>query len=154
MEGSWLRDEMMTVREAVLTDRFEWLRMRCALWPGSAEAHDLETRSYFEQRSTLLVFIAHEGDHICGMLELDMRKYAPGCNSSPVPFIEGWYVKPETRHLGVGRALVEAAEDWARTHGFTEIGSDAEIENAGSIAAHIALGYTEVERIVCFRRTV
>jgi len=36
--------------------------------------------------------------------------------------------------------------------GFTEMGSDAELDNAEGIAAHRAVGYEEVERIVCFRR--
>ena len=46
------------------------------------------------------------------------------------------------------------AEDWARAAGFTEMGSDAEIENADSLAAHRALGYAEIERVVCFRRAL
>jgi aminoglycoside 6'-N-acetyltransferase I len=38
--------------------------------------------------------------------------------------------------------------------GYTEIASDAELDNAAGIAAHRALGYEEVERIVCFRRSL
>lgn len=48
--------------------------------------------------------------------------------------------------------MVRAAEQWALAHGHHEIASDAEIDNAGAIAAHRALGYVEVERVVCFRR--
>ena len=33
--------------------------------------------------------------------------------------------------------------------GYTEMGSDAELENADGIAAHRAVGYAEVERVVC-----
>jgi aminoglycoside 6'-N-acetyltransferase I len=39
---------------------------------------------------------------------------------------------------------------WAKAKGFTEIASDTWLENESSIMAHKALGYTEVERIVCF----
>jgi aminoglycoside 6'-N-acetyltransferase I len=49
---------------------------------------------------------------------------------------------------------VEAAEARARAMGHHEIASDAELENAGSIAAHLALGYEEVERDVSFRRSL
>ena len=35
-----------------------------------------------------------------------------------------------------------------------EIASDAVLENADGIAAHLALGYEEVERVVCFRRSL
>jgi aminoglycoside 6'-N-acetyltransferase I len=71
-----------------------------------------------------------------------------------VPFIEGWFVEPAWQRRGIGRALVAAAETRAREMGYTEIASDAELDNAGGIAAHRALGYDEVERIVCFRRSL
>ena len=91
---------------------------------------------------------------LVGFLELDYRKYAPGCSSSPVPFIEGWYVERDLQGQGIGRALVEAAEAHARASGHHEMASDAELENADGIAAHLALGYKEVERVVCFRRSL
>jgi aminoglycoside 6'-N-acetyltransferase I len=131
------------------------VRLRDALWPGSLWDHDLETRKYFAQRSTVMrVFVAELDRRIVGFLELDFRPYAPDCRSSPVPFIEGWFVEPAWQRRGIGRALVAAAETRAREMGYTEIASDAELDNAGGIAAHRALGYDEVERIVCFRRSL
>jgi len=38
--------------------------------------------------------------------------------------------------------------------GYTEIASDAEMDNADGIAAHRAVGFEEVERVVCFRRSL
>ena len=52
------------------------------------------------------------------------------------------------------RTLVEAAEAHARKAGYREIASDADIANLASQAAHRALGYEEMERIVCFRRSL
>ena len=145
----------MTIREIVEADRPHWVRMREALWPGSLSDHDAATREYFEKRSAVpIVFVAEADRRIVGFLELDSRKYAPGCRSSPVMFIEGWYVEPALQRRGIGRALVEAAEARARAMGHHEIASDAELENAGSIAAHLALGYEEVERGVSFRRSL
>jgi aminoglycoside 6'-N-acetyltransferase I len=143
------------IRRIVEADRAGWVRMRDALWPGSFSDHDAETRDYFEnQRDAPIVFVAENDLSVVGFLELDFRKYAPGCASSPVPFIEGWYVEPALQRRGIGRALVAAAEAWAVSAGHYEIGSDAEIDNAGSIAAHRALGYEEVERVVSFRRAL
>ena len=145
----------MTIREALAQDRPEWLRMRQVLWPGSLSDHDADTQRYFRQADDRVrTFVADEGGRLVGFLELDQRKYAPGCSSSPVPFIEGWYVEPDMRRRGIGRALVMAAENWARSAGFTEIASDSEIENEASVAAHGALGYAEIERVVCFRRAL
>lgn len=146
---------MSKVREIVQDDRSQWLRMREALWPGSLADHDAETRRYFDEPSEALVtFVAELDGTIVGFLELDHRKYAPGCDSSPVPFIEGWYVDAEARGRGIGRALVEAAEAWALAAGHNEIASDAEIDNPDGIGAHRGLGYEEVERVVCFRKSL
>lgn len=143
------------VREIVESDRSEWLRLRHALWPGSLADHDEETGTYFAERlTTPVVFVAEAEDRLIGFLELDFRKYAPGCSSSPVAFIEGWYVEPELQGQGIGRALIEAAEAYARAAGHHEIASDAELENADGIAAHIAVGFEEIERVVCFRRSL
>ncbi|HEX9245721.1 MAG TPA: GNAT family N-acetyltransferase [bacterium] len=149
------RKSPVTVREIVASDRSDWLRMRNALWPGSLTDHDAETQRYFDERNDRAVTIVAEVDgRLVGFLELDHRKYAEGCESSPVPFIEGWYVDPAMRGRGVGRALVEAAEARARALGYREIASDAEIDNADGIATHRALGYEEIGRVVCFRKAL
>jgi aminoglycoside 6'-N-acetyltransferase I len=143
------------IREIVKSDRADWVRLREALWPGSLTDHDAETRKYFENpRKAPIILVAEAAGRLVGFLELDYRKYAPGCASSPVPFIEGWYVEPGLQRRGIGRALIEAAEAYARAAGHHEIASDAEIENADGIAAHVALGYEEIERVVCFRRSL
>ena len=144
-----------TVRRIARADRASWLRMRDALWPGSLSDHDAETKAYFEgSGDKLLILVAELDGATVGFLELDERKYAPGCEGSPVPFIEGWYVDPHARGRGVGRALVEAAEAIALEAGYHEIGSDSEIDNGDGIAAHLALGFEEIERVVCFRKSL
>ena len=145
----------MVIREIVESDRSQWVQLREALWPGSLADHDEETRTFFDKRlRTPVVFVAEAKDRLVGFLELDFRKYAPGCTSSPVAFIEGWYVEPASQGQGVGRALIDAAEAYARAAGHHEIASDADIENVEGIAAHIAVGFEEIERIVCFRRSL
>jgi aminoglycoside 6'-N-acetyltransferase I len=143
------------VRLAVEDDRTDWIRLRNALWPGSLSDHDAETRAHFERAEDApVVFVAELGSQVIGFLELDYRKYAPGCSSSPVPFIEGWYVEPAHQRHGFGKALVAAAEAWARAAGHSEMASDTELENVAGIAAHLALGFEEVERGVYFRRAL
>jgi aminoglycoside 6'-N-acetyltransferase I len=69
-----------------------------------------------------------------------------------VGYLEGIFVDEACRTSGVGRALVEAAEDVARLQGCTEMASDRELDNEASGLFHQAVGYQEVERIVCFRK--
>lgn len=67
-------------------------------------------------------------------------------------FLEGWYVVPDFRHHGVGRALMVAVERWTRQHGCDELASDVLIGNEPSLAAHAACGFEETERVVYFRK--
>jgi len=45
-----------------------------------------------------------------------------------VPYLEAWFVEASFRKQGIGRALMNALEQWAISRGFTELASDAEIE--------------------------
>jgi aminoglycoside 6'-N-acetyltransferase I len=148
----------MRVRPATRQDAAAWLALRAALWP-EADAAELrvEADAFFlgEIPPTLIaaLFLAESGQGtLVGMLELSLRPYADGCVSSPVPFVEGWYVAPKSRRQGVGAALVRAAEDWALAQGYTEMASDALLENTISERAHKALGFDEVERAIRFRK--
>jgi aminoglycoside 6'-N-acetyltransferase I len=67
-----------------------------------------------------------------------------------VPYLEGWFVDEARQRQGVGRALIDFVADWARSVGFSEIASDAELENVLSQHAHKRLGFSEVERTVYF----
>jgi aminoglycoside 6'-N-acetyltransferase I len=97
-------------------------------------------------------FIAAVDGTPAGFIELNLRPYAEGCESSPVPHIEGWYVVDEARHKGVGRALMAAAEQWARDRGFTELTSDTTDAYPLSLRAHLANGFVEVERLIALRK--
>ncbi len=101
------------------------------------------------------VFIAERPDGTpCGFVEVGTRSIADGCETSPVGYVEAWYVDPDVRRRGYGRALLRAAEAWARDFGYSEIASDALIDNLTSHRAHLASGYEEVERVVLFRKSL
>jgi aminoglycoside 6'-N-acetyltransferase I len=129
--------------------------MRLNLWGGAAEEHTHDIDAYFAtpQRGITFVVERRRGG-LCGFIEVSLRNYAEGCQTSPVAYIEGWYVDAESRHGTLGTRLVQAAEAWAKRHGLKEMASDTQIENAVSIQAHKVLGYDEVERIVCFRKAL
>ena len=144
----------MKIRTAKPSDVPEWVRMRTALWSESPEDHPVEIEQFFaEPRDDLATFVAEDANgKLCGFLEAGTRPYAEGCRSSPVGYVEGWWVDPEHRNKGVGADLVLAAEAWARESGMTEMASDADIANEVSQSAHRALGYRETDRLVCFRK--
>jgi len=101
----------------------------------------------------LVVFIAEIGREIVGFVEVGLRSHAGGCDGRhAVGYIEGWFVRPEWRRRGIGRALLTWAEAWSRGQGAIEIASDTWIDHAFSIEAHRALGYEVAERAIHFRK--
>jgi len=145
----------MNIRPAKSTDQAEWLRMRSSLWAGANDAHEKDISRYFsgESRDILAVFVLErEEGRLGGFIELNMRNYAEGSSAPQVPYLEAWYIDCDLRNSGLGRQLIERAEDWAKEQGCYELASDTELGNAESIAAHKALGFEETERIVCFLR--
>jgi len=153
---------MISVRLAQLSDRDELLRMREALWPtASSEDHARELTLILEGKAPvtmpLIILVAEEAGSrlLAGFLEVDLRSHADGCDPSrPVGYVEGWYVAEDHRHKGIGKKLLAAAEDWARSQGCVEIASDTWIDNEISQRAHEALGYEVVDRCVHYRKTL
>lgn len=143
------------VRRVTSSDQQEWLRMRRLLWPEAPE-EDLsrEMPSMLTDPRTPVFVAEREKGGLGGFLEAGTRPYADGCDTSPVAYIEGWFVDEDLRQHGVGRALVEAAEGWARGLGLHEIASDAFIANEISLKAHLALGYKEKERLIHFGKVL
>lgn len=129
--------------------------MRVGLWPEERESIEAEGVKPLDDPSVPLHVIVAEIDAgLIGFIEVSLRPYADCCRSSPVPYIEGWFVDPTHRGGGVGRLLVDAAIEWARELGYEEIGSDIVATNEASRAAHLALGFEEVETITIFRRSI
>jgi aminoglycoside 6'-N-acetyltransferase I len=81
--------------------------------------------------------------------EMGLRAYANGCDSSPVPYLEGIWVDTAARRRGVGAALVEHLISVARGEGHRELGSDAFDRHTVSLAA-LRWASRDEERVVCF----
>jgi aminoglycoside 6'-N-acetyltransferase I len=141
------------VRHGGLADAAGLAQLRHALWPEGPEAeHRREVERFFEGRPTAAVLVAEDRSGLLGFAELSIRAYAEGCRTDRVGYLEGWFVRPEARHRGIGGRLIAAAEAWARSMGCVEFASDAEVDNEASAAAHRAAGFSEVGLIRCFRK--
>jgi aminoglycoside 6'-N-acetyltransferase I len=145
---------MWTIRAVTQTDADAWLAMRSALWPDDSNGHHDAINRFFagDRREPAEVLVAFDGGVAIGFAEVSIRNIVDGCSSGNVGYLEGWYVVPEARRRGVGRALIAAAESWARQQGCTEFGSDASPDNSASMAAHRALGFEETSRACNFRK--
>jgi aminoglycoside 6'-N-acetyltransferase I len=145
----------MKVRALVASDIRQWVELRAALWPDQPRGElELEGRAALASDPPLVVFVAEVGSTLAGFIEFGLRSVAEGCDTSPVPYVEGWFVRDEFRRHGIGAALMRAVEDWCRARGFVELASDANADNRASRDVHAALGFEEVETLVVFRRAL
>lgn len=145
--------EVLAVRPLRTNDVPAWQRLRKQLWPELADAdNEHDSHQMLADGSRFAVFVSEARSRLVGFIEVSLRQYGEGCFTSPVGCIEGWYVKPAWRRHGVGRGLVAAAEDWARSKGCTEMASQALLHNIAGQHAHAHVGFSEVERQVCFRK--
>lgn len=147
----------MIAREANHADQQAWLLMRNSLWPDSHEDHHREIERYLQGDRQLIdqVMVAQaDNGQVLGFIEIKIRNYAEGSAQPAVPYVEGWYVEAEWQGQGVGKALMQRAEQWVIEQGYNELASDAELENTNSQAAHQALGFREVERAVHFIKSL
>jgi aminoglycoside 6'-N-acetyltransferase I len=149
----------LRIREAQPGDEGRLAAMMLALWPdGSTDEHRAEAESLISTRmcGTLpgTFFVAVEANEtLRGFIQVGLRSHADGCDvTRPVGFIEGWFVDASFRGQGLGRRLMQAAEEWSRELKCREIASDALIDNAESQSAHRAVGFEVVDRCVHFRK--
>ena len=140
----------ISIRRVTLEDRAEWFKMRKGIWPEAPDAYISFDMDGILASDNYAVFLAVVDGRPVGMIEARLREYGEGCETSPVGYVEAWFVYPEMRGRGIAGALIQAAEDWTRGKGCTEMAPDTWLDNGPSIRAHLKLGYFEVERLVHF----
>jgi aminoglycoside 6'-N-acetyltransferase I len=85
----------MKVRAYRDGDWLAWLRMSLALFPEYTAEVLVPGMREFRVRSDAEVFVAEDSSGaVIGFVEVGSRPYADGCESSPVGYIEAWYVEP------------------------------------------------------------
>ncbi len=88
-----------------------------------------------------------------GFAQCQLRyDYVEGTHSSPVGYLEGIFIEPSHQHKGYAKELLKECELWAKSKGCKEFASDCELDNADSLKFHIAMGFEEANKVICFRK--
>jgi len=125
------------------------------MWPECEFDEEYEFCKNILRRKDQTAYLAKEGKNYIGFAYLSLRKdFVEGSESSPVAYLEGIYIQKEFRKKGYAESLVKKGIDWGKINGCDQMGSDAEIENSGSITFHKRTGFKEVNRVVCFIRDI
>ncbi len=128
--------------------RVEWATLCAELWPDHTVESMLAEKAGGGYEDEFLYWLESEP---VALLSLALRyDYVEGAESSPVGYIEGIYVKPQHRHKGIARELVEYAKEWSVKKGCAELASDCELHNEMSRKFHHHVGFQEANTIVCF----
>lgn len=143
------------VKTATNTDSSTLAELAIQMW-DSATVAELETDfSKITSSETAVCFIKYYEDIPVGFAQCGLRTdYVEGTESSPVGYLEGVFVKEEYRNKGYARELVHTCEKWAKDKGCSEFASDCELSNVNSLKFHLATGFDEANRIICFRKNI
>jgi GNAT superfamily N-acetyltransferase len=86
------------------------------------------------------IFVAHdEDDQVIGLLSASQRWTL--WHAGPCALIEELVVDGDARRQGVGRALIQAALEWARAQGCSEVEVSTDQGNADAQAFYRRLGF-------------
>ena len=143
------------IKKAMPCDSRVLAELAVQLWDrhtvDALETEFLETMQ--DERSAF--FIQYCLDAPVGFAQCALRTdYVEGTESSPVGYLEGIFVTAEYRDRGYAKELLSACEAWARNNGYTEFASDCELDNTGSLQFHLAMGFQEANRIICFKKRI
>ena len=109
----------ITIRSVTQEDKAEWFRMRKGIWPEAPDEYLNFDMDELLVDADYAVFFACVGDTPIGLTEVRMNDYAEGCETSPIGYLEGWFVEPEHRGkrvVGVCVSCVVFVSDVVRVH--------------------------------------
>lgn len=143
----------MDIIRAGLGEVNSLVELAVLLWPEhQAEALEHEFALLMAENKAAF-FLARAGELPVGFAQCALRHdYVEGTSTSPVGYLEGIYVQEGHRREGVAAGLLSACETWARQQGCREFASDCELDNAQSLRFHLAAGFEEANRIICFTK--
>lgn len=132
-----------------------WRVMREDLYSGVDEAfHEFEIGLILGSKDRECLLVRGPNEDPVGFVEVSLRNVVDGCHGGPVGYIEGIYLIPSWRGLGLGPAMIDAVAEWFRVQGCRDMATDAELENPDAQQFWSDLGFEETWRIVQYRKSL
>ena len=141
------------IRRAGMNEVRELADLAIQMW-ADHDPEDLEAEfRQLAMNDEAVCFIKYVEDKPIAFAQCQLRHdYVEGTESSPVGYLEGIFVSEGYRKSGYAAQLLSECEKWAKEKGCTEFASDCELDNADSLRFHLAVGFEEANRIICFRK--
>ena len=107
------------------------------------------------QSDKAVCFIKYVENTAVGFAQCQIRTdYVEGTETSPVGYLEGIFIVETYRHNGYAKELLKECEKWAKDKKCSEFASDCELNNLDSFRFHMAIGFEEANRIICFKKNI
>jgi GNAT superfamily N-acetyltransferase len=135
---------MLRVRAAETQDAAALARL-CTQLGYPAQPADMPARiEQLQNDPRTSALVACDGDAVVGMITTQARNTLN--HAAPIAQITLLVVDETRRGSGVGRVLVEAAEDWARQRGCKRIVVTTALQRAGAHAFYERVAYAHTGR--------
>ena len=97
------------------------------------------------------LLVAEKSGHVVGFLHVFAR---PALEKPPEAVVQAMAVEKEARGAGIGRALMTAAEDWARARGFSSVALFSKVGRDDAHGFYEYLGYSPVATSNLLRKMI
>lgn len=97
------------------------------------------------------LLVADESGSVKGLLHVFAR---PALEKPPEAVVQAMAVAEGARRSGIGRALLSAAEEWARARGFSSVALYSQVERDDAHAFYQELGYARVSTAGLLRKKI
>lgn len=143
------------IKNAEKKDTSVLAHMAVKMWRDSSVLELEEEFKEIIHNDNAVIFIKIVDEKPIGFAQCQLRfDYVEGTQSSPVGYLEGIFILEEYRHKGYAKELLMACEQWAKEKNCSEFASDCELDNHNSYKFHTAVGFTEANRIICFKKHI
>ena len=141
------------IKEAKKADGAVLAELALQLWPDNSLLTLREEFEKLTEEADSACFIKYADDNPVGFAQCNLRRdYVEGTGTSPVGYLEGIFILEEYRRRGYAKELLSRCEEWSREKRCPEFASDCELENDDSLKFHMAMGFEEANRIICFTK--
>ncbi|MCR4576402.1 MAG: GNAT family N-acetyltransferase [Clostridiales bacterium] len=145
----------ITIRKAETAEAEALAALAAQLWEDDDPEELLNGFRGLLLRDDAACFILFASGRPKAFAQCQLRHdYVEGTESSPVGYLEGIFVSEEYRKQGCAARLLAECENWATQKGCSEFASDCELDNRDSLKFHLAMGFEEANRIICFRKAL
>ena len=141
------------IKRAKIEDAGELANLAIQMWMDNNLEDLTEEFCKLVMNKEAACFIKYVDGKPIGFAQCQLRHdYVEGTKSSPVGYLEGIFVSEGYRKKGYAAELLSECEKWTKEKGCSEFASDCELDNDESMRFHMAVGFAEANRVICFRK--